>query len=120
MQRCIWLVGIAIIALAGCANPRLVDVSPTGGCVAVADNSDSWPNYNRRKALELIAKQCPNGYTIVSEKEVVIGQTTTNSTEKNTKEVPLAKGLALDIQQTTHNTTNVRDQTEWRITYQKK
>ena len=114
------LAGWALV-LGGCSNnARLVSTTSSAGVVAVADNSDSWPNYNRSKAMELIKKQCPSGYTILKEEETVVGQTTTNSTQNNTKEVPLMKGVAVDIQQTSHNTTSVRDQTEWRIWYQKR
>ena len=64
-------------------------------------------------------KQCPAGYKIVQEKEFVVGQTTTNSSQRDTTEVPIAKGLAVDVQQKTRNTTEVHDRTEWRIWYQK-
>lgn len=119
MRYCAWLVGVTVLMTTGCSSARLVSSTPDGGCVAVADNSDSWPSRNMTKARELMSKQCPAGYSIVKEEEVVVGQTTTNDTEQSTKEVPLVKGLVLDVQQTTRNTTSVRDQTEWRIWYRK-
>jgi len=119
MRYCAWLVVLATLSINGCSTARMVSTSPAGGCVAVADNSDSWPTYNMTKARELMQKQCPTGYKIIREEEVVVGQTTTNNTEASTKEVPLVKGLVMDVQQTTRNTTSVRDQTEWRIWYQK-
>ena len=119
MQRCAWVIGIGVLMLAGCSSARLVDTTPDGGCVAIADNSDSWPSYNMTKARDLMNKQCPGGYKIVRQKEFVTGQTTTNNTEQDTKEVPLVKGLVVDVKQSTRNTTTVRDQTEWRIWYQK-
>src|SRR5688572_3683947 len=111
MRHLAWLVCLATLTLTGCSNARLVDCTPDGGCVAIQSNTDSWPSYNMTKARELMSKECPNGYTIVKQAEVVVGQTTTNNTTQNTKEVPLVKGLVLDVQQTTQNTTEVRDQT---------
>lgn len=119
MRACAWLVGFSVLLIAGCNSARLVSATGDGGVVAIPDNSDSWPSYNMRKAQELMQKQCPNGYQIVRQEEVVVGQTTTTNTDQNTKEVPLVKGLVMDVQQTTRNTTTVRDQTEWRIYYKK-
>ena len=75
MQRCAWVVGLCALLLAGCSSARVIETSATGGCVAISDSSDSWPTYNKRKALELIAKECPNGYHIIDQKEVVVGAT---------------------------------------------
>ena len=72
------------------------------------------------KAKELISKQCPTGYSIVKQEEVVIGQTTTNNTRQDTKEVPIIKGLVTDVQQTTRATTEVSDRTEYRIWFEKR
>jgi hypothetical protein len=120
MRHCALLAGLAVFMLTGCAaSPRVVSATPAGGIVAIPNNSNAWPSYHRTKALELIAKQCPRGYQIDREEEVVIGQTTTNSTQQDTKEIPIAKGLAVDVRQTTHNTTEVRDRTEYRIWYSK-
>ena len=119
MRHCAVGLSLAIVMLTGCTSPRLVEVSQNGGCVAIADNSDSWPSYNRTKAMELMSKQCPNGYKIVQEKEVVVGQTRTNSVQRDTKEVPIVKGLVADVQETTQHTTEVHDRTEWRIWFQK-
>jgi hypothetical protein len=72
------------------------------------------------KAHELMQVQCPNGYNIVEQKEVVVGQTTSRNKQQSTKEIPLVKGLVMDVQQTTRDTTTVRDKTEFRIWYEKK
>ena len=119
MRYCAWLAGLTVLMAAGCTSPRLVSQDTRGGCVAIADSSDIWPSYNMTKAKDLINKQCPTGYTIVKQQEVVVGQQTTNSTERNSQEVPIAKGVAVDVQQTTRNTSTTRDQTEYRIWYQK-
>jgi hypothetical protein len=44
-----------------------------GGAVAMPNNSDIWPTYYRRKALAMIAAQCPDGYEITDEREVAVG-----------------------------------------------
>src|SRR5262245_17737174 len=120
MRRCAWMVVLAAFILTGCSSARLVSSDPRGGVIAIPDSSDSWPAYHMTKARELMQKECPAGYTIVKQEEVVVGQTTTHNKEQSTKEVPLVAGLVMDVQQTTRNTTNVRDQTEWRIWYQRK
>jgi hypothetical protein len=110
----------AVLLFAGCSSARLVSSDSRGGCVAVADSTDHWPTYNMTKARELMQKQCPGGYAIVKQEEVVVGQTTTNNTQRDTKEVPIVKGLVNGVQETTQRTTSVHDQTEWRIWYERK
>jgi hypothetical protein len=97
----------------------MVDATPQGGCVAIPNNTDCWPYYNMTRANELMGKQCPNGYTIVRQQEVVVGQTSTTSTQNDTQKIPVVKGLVTEVQQTSHNTTTVQDRTEWRIWFQK-
>ncbi len=118
MRYCAWLACLAAMSIAGCSNARMLNSTPTGGCVAVANNSDSWPSYNMTKAKELMSKQCPKGYRIIREEEVVTGQDVVNNTQRETKDVPLVKGVSAQVQQT-RNTTEVRDRTEYRIWYEK-
>jgi hypothetical protein len=40
--------------------------------VTIPNNSDTWPTSYRGRALNLIKKQCPDGYTITGEDEVVL------------------------------------------------
>ncbi len=40
--------------------------------VAIPNNTDVWPTYYRRKALAMIAAQCPDGFEITDEKEVTV------------------------------------------------
>ncbi len=119
MRHCAWGFALAALLIAGCTSPRVVSSTPTGGCIAIPNNSDSWPSYNMTKAKEKMSELCPAGYKVIREEEVVVGQTTTNNTQRDTKEVPIAKGLAVDVQQTTRNTTETRDRTEYRIWFQK-
>ncbi len=120
MRRFAWLLCPVALTLLGCSSARMISMDANGGCVAVADNSDVWPSYNISKAHELIKKQCPGDYEIFKQEEVVVGQTTTRNRERNTKEVPLVKGVVLDVQENQRDTTTVSDRTEWRIWYRRK
>ena len=64
---------VFVALLAGCApTARLVLVEPAGGAVAIHRNTPA----HREKALALMAQQCPRGYDIVREEEVVTGAKT--------------------------------------------
>ena len=119
MRNCAWLVGVAFLMLTGCSTARLVSSDAKGGCIAVADSTDRWPTYNMTKAREMMEQQCPGGYTIIRQEEFVVGQTTTNNTQRDTKETPIVRGLVTGVQETTRNSTEVRDKTEYRIWYQR-
>jgi hypothetical protein len=58
----------------GCAVPgaRFVLQTDRGGVVAIPNDSDVWPTNYRRKALELIAGECPDGYEITDERDVAV------------------------------------------------
>ncbi len=58
----------------GCAAPgaRFVLQTDHGGVVAIPNDSDVWPTYYRRKALEMIAVECPDGYEITDERDVAV------------------------------------------------
>ena len=116
MRNWAWL---ALLMLAGCSSARLVESTPTGGCVAVGDNSDGFPHYNMTHARDLISKDSPKGYTILKQEEFVTGQTTTNSAKQETTEFSLISWIFRDVNQTTKNSTDVHNTTEWRIWYQK-
>ncbi|MBM3992970.1 MAG: hypothetical protein FJ303_02270 [Planctomycetes bacterium] len=118
MRLCAWLALLAACTLTGCSSARIINKTADGGCVAISENSDAWPSYNRTKALDLIGKECPKGYKIIREEEFVTGQTVSNNTTRDTRETPLVKGVSA-TQTTTQRTTDVRDKTEYRIWYQK-
>jgi hypothetical protein len=64
-------------ATAGCASQaRVVKLNKEegSGTVAIPNNTDSWPFYNRTAAEDLIAKQVGPSYRIVSEGEFVKGK----------------------------------------------
>ncbi|WP_439620721.1 hypothetical protein [Gemmata sp.] len=142
VAACVAAVGL----LSGCAGPRVVRSDQTGGVVAIPANSNSWPGYYRTKAEELIRQRCPNGYEIVSEQEVVTGQTAHTNVQTDTQEAPALvfggkdssektdkkggkskestfAGLAVPVgetRQTTNQTTTYHDITEYRIEYRAK
>jgi hypothetical protein len=100
-----------VVGLSGCANPaRYVVREDTGGIVAIPNNSNAWPSYNRKHAEELMSQHYPEGYEIIREEDTVTGQVTNNTQIKPT--------LFTGEEQATTNTTT--DHTEWRIYYRPK
>jgi hypothetical protein len=119
-----WCVTALVLALAlagGCASPaKYIEKQRDAGVVAIPNNTDAWPSYNRRAALELIQKHVGTGYEILEEREVVVGQSTHNNQQVNTeqtfnREIPFLPAE----KQTINNTTTQRDITEWRIVYRR-
>jgi hypothetical protein len=93
---------LAVFALTGCGTARVVSRDSYGGVVAMPENNNNWPYRYRDKAIELIKDDCPHGYVIAKEEEVVIGTMTTDHTPS----------------ESTH-TTETRNRTEYRIYYKK-
>ncbi len=100
-------------AASGCAGARLVQGTADGGVVAIPSNSNSWPQRYRESAEKLMAERCPNGYDIVEEKEVVVGQMA--AINEYAMRGPNGSGGALDSVPVT--TATVRDQKEYQITF---
>ncbi|HYT93750.1 MAG TPA: hypothetical protein VEL76_33835 [Gemmataceae bacterium] len=113
---------LLVCGLGGCGTARQITVTSDGGCIAIPENSDVWPTNYRTKAIELMKKQCPQGYVIVREEEVVTGKVRTDSeaTDTQTQDVSSRRrpNATLTTTSTSH-TSAVRDQTEYRIYYQK-
>lgn len=105
-----------ILAACGCSQARLVSVDSSGGIVAIPNNTNRWPCYNRKAADELMARQFPEGYLVDSEGEVVIGRTTTVDTTGNRDS---AASQLLGIGQQTERTVS-HDVTEWHIRFHPK
>jgi hypothetical protein len=139
------LLTVAPLAAVGCQSARFVQTQASGGVVAIPSNTNSWPNYHRDHALELIAKKCPNGYVIDREEEVVVGQRTQVDTQRDTQRDPSvtvggltgsssnnnkggkssSDGIAAvtfngDTRTSTQQTIHASDITEWRIYYHAK
>jgi hypothetical protein len=110
-----------LLALAGCSTARLVTADATGGVVAIPKNTNSWPNYNRDQAAELMRQQCPRGYVIEREEESNRGTTQQALTDPQTKEDRLGAALQSSSpysQQAVR--TTVGDRSEWRIYFRAK
>src|SRR3954462_10714854 len=83
---------LLLAAAVGCgSSARLINGTPDGGVVAIPSNSNYWPLKYRDDAEKLMAQRCPNGYEIVSEQEVVTGQTSTTN-EDVERRPPAANG----------------------------
>jgi len=93
---------LCLTALWGCATARYVAMDAHGGVIAMPANL----GMHREKADELMRGKCPNGYAIVSEGEVAVGEQTTVNRHHN------------KYGQQTYTTAQTRTQTEWRITFQ--
>ena len=139
---CVLLAVLAAASISGCAKARFVEITPQGGVVAIPSNSNSWPNYYRDKAEELIKKKCPDGYEIVMEEEYVKGQVAHTHSRSKTREAPSLgiggvqddaeagknrsasfAGLSIPLGKTeeeTNETTNFTDVTEYRIHFRPK
>jgi hypothetical protein len=126
MRHGSWIMAGALCALAviscGCAGTaRLVSLDSGGGVVAVPENSNRWPSFYRKQAEELMKANCPDGYTIVKEEEVVVGQTQHTHTTTDRSGSPLLAALHIDpINENSNQTTSYEDRKEWRIYYQAK
>ena len=103
---------IGLATLGGCANARYVECSAGDGVVAIPANTNSWPNYYRNHAEELMRQKCPDGYEIVHEGEAVTGQTHDTDTGIIRDSFPMGPS-----EQHIHQQTRVTDITEWRIIY---
>lgn len=96
----------AAVLLAGCGpRARLVLVQPGGGAVAIPRNTPPA----REKALDLAARQCPRGFDIVREEEVVTG-------ERVTREYSTEFDAVREEVRTTEEERS-RPSLEWRITF---
>lgn len=113
---------LAAVAAGGCAAPaKYIEKRADSGVVAVPDDSDSWPTYNRRAALDKIQQHVGPNYEILDERRVVTGQTTQASQQTQNdytlnKRNPAQPGE----RQTTTGTATQQDVTQWQITYRRK
>jgi hypothetical protein len=112
---------LVLLGVAGCQSARFVVADEKGGVVAIPSNTDMWPFKYRSQAEELMARKCPQGYRIVHEEEVVVGQTTVarDSTDSQSYDVTGKKHTPPSTVTTTAatHTTETQDRTEYRITF---
>jgi hypothetical protein len=117
-----WMLLAPLLVLMGCADPVARQVLRTrdAGVVAIPDNTDRYPNYNRSQALDIINDHVGRRYEIEKEEEFVLGATTTNESAVRKRNgwnwiVP----WRLSEEAATTNTSNTRNQTEYRIHYRR-
>src|SRR5687768_15789439 len=122
MKRLLVLVAAAWAAGGvGCANARYIQKAGDEGVVAVADNSDGWPSYNRTNALKLIEEHIGPDYEIVEEGEAVTGRSTVNT--QNTDRQPTSSRkfpYLTGERETTTAMSLTSDLKEYRIHYRRK
>ena len=126
-----------VLCAAGCAKARHVQINGGTGTVAIPENTNTWPNYYRKQAEDLMRQKCPNGYEIVAEEEAVVGQTAHTDTRTESKGPPMLgfggteskpgkgetssfAGITLPIGKSETKTTETTQYTaikEWRIHY---
>jgi hypothetical protein len=123
MTRVMFGVAALVVAgLSGCASPaRYVEKQGDAGVVAIPADTDVWPTYNRRAAMELIEKHVGPNYEIVEFREVATGQRTSNNQEiQNEQTWNRSNPLLPANKQTVQNTQTTQDVTEVRIAYRKR
>lgn len=123
MRRAGAFVALLAAALAsGCgSSAKYIEKRGDAGVVAIPNNTDAWPSYNRRAALALVEKHVGVNYEILEEREVVVGQSTHNNQQTNVEQTVNREIFFLPAEkQTTTTTTTQRDITEWRIVYRRK
>ncbi len=119
----IWAVFAVVAGTAGCASPaKDISFDPaTGtGVVAIPDNTDVWPTYNRSQALALIQSRVGPDFEIIEEQTVVIGQTTSNDRQVNTQTLNDRNRILPTEMKFIRDMSTTRDVTEYRIAYRRK
>lgn len=111
-----------VLGSVGCASTsaRSVFRDRDGGVVAVPDNTDAFPSYHRSEAMDLIREHVGKNFEIVKEEEYVLGPVVTNETHFSRR--PILNWLLpwkLAESATTTNTSSTRNNTEYRIQYQR-
>ena len=100
----------------GCAA-RQVLKEPGYGVVSIPHNSNAWPARYRDKADEVMRQHFPDGYQIVREEEVVVGQQTRFDEDEEHADLEVIDGV-LSIGTTERRATaTTTDVTEYHIHY---
>jgi hypothetical protein len=107
---------VLLLGLSGCCTARFVSVDGTSAVVAIPDDSNTWPTYNRQHAEELMQQKFPQGYVIDHEEEVVTGTIEQTRTNTQTRGSPILAALKVaPIEEETNRSTAYIHQKEWRI-----
>lgn len=113
---------LLLILATGCASTtaRPILRERDGGVVAIPDNSNRFPDFNRSQAEKVIREHVGKNFEIVREEEYVIGPVTTSET--NFTKRPALGWLIpwrWNDEATTTSTSATRNQTEYRLHYRK-
>ncbi|HEY1187314.1 MAG TPA: hypothetical protein VGE74_06630 [Gemmata sp.] len=111
----------ALSAAGGCASSaKFVERKADSGIVAVPDDSNQWPNYNRRVALKAIEEHVGPNYEIVDERTVKTGRQSRSSLPDTNETLnPRNPGAPAYRNASTHATA-LPEQTQYQITYRRK
>ncbi|MFO0825736.1 MAG: hypothetical protein U0792_21890 [Gemmataceae bacterium] len=119
----LWLGVAAMVAgLTGCANSaHYVEQHTESGVVAIAENTDKFPTFNRTEALALIEKHVGPNYEIVEERAFTATRRNLRNQHAQTEHVPNPNRIegSPPIRDTSDN-LGTHEVTEWRISYRKR
>ncbi|MBX7058977.1 MAG: hypothetical protein K1X75_12995 [Leptospirales bacterium] len=124
----LFLALLAASVTAGCASARMVSVQPGAGGTIGIGGGFLQRDDARANANAMMATNCGNkSPRIVSEGEVVVGQTSSGSSQTSGQSTTNAAGVRVgnvgvgqrrtDSQSQTVSNLTTRDITEWRIDY---
>lgn len=121
MKRLGLLALVAVLTGAGgCASSaKYVEKKADSGIVAAPDDSDAWPNYNRRELTKLIEQHVGPDYEIVEQKTVKTGRQTRSSLPDTNETLNPRRPGSPGYQSSTH-ATSMPEQTQFQITYVRK
>lgn len=114
------VVGLVVVASLGCAGPRQVLRERDFGIIAIPANTNTWPFRYRDKAAEMMAQHFPEGYEVVREEEVKVGEYTTVDRDHDTRHLSDEESpfqVDLHSESTRVSSGNL---TEYQITYQRR
>lgn len=116
------LLALALVGAgaSGCAsNAKYVEKRVDGGVVAVPNDSDAWPGYNRQAALKLIEQHVGPDYEIVGEKTVSTGRAARGSLPSTSETLNPRRPSSPGYQSSTH-ATSMPEATQFEIAYRRK
>lgn len=98
---------LVTLSLAACSSARIVHDTQTGGTVALRGPRDGA----QEKATVLMRDKCPNGHTVVEQREVPYGESSWSSTSSQNSSSRSGGGSAF-------TNASTSQKTEWQITFQ--
>ncbi len=99
----------AVAATLGCSRIREVKVSKTGGEIALLGGREGA----MEKAKAAMSANCPEGYEIDEQGEVVVGSTTRSRGSERTRKSKSGRKSRTSARSTSSTT----DKREWRVVY---